>query len=93
MSIETLLDDLDAKGSADAIAAFFAEAGISGLRGTPDQCPVAHYLMANGCEVKYVDPMEVEFVVEGVLYEVETPPNVDVFIGLFDEGKYPHLCD
>lgn len=92
--ISGLVNDLNDKGSATAIAAHLAEHDIKGKRGNACSCPVAEYLTRfTPDDVPIVSVGRVEIVSPGddACSFVPTPENVRTFITQFDAGLFPGL--
>jgi hypothetical protein len=77
--------------SANAIAKFLKEQGITGKRGDANKCPIANYLHKN--LPKGVSPQSVQVAgdvaMDGV--RVNATPAVFAFIQKFDDGEIPEL--
>jgi hypothetical protein len=86
-TVESALAKLEALGSPDAIAAFFANVGITGKPRRATSCPVANYLKRE-FDTPVVAVYERAYTRKAV---TATPPTVFAFIQNFDNGEYPDL--
>lgn len=97
VQVTMLLAELESKGGHREIAAFLTSQGALGARNTEAECPVSVWLsrrlqrpllalMVNAVSVLAVprgDPQAVTM--------EPMPPNVEMFLLLFDRGEYPEL--
>lgn len=91
LTLEQALAELP--DTADGIAAYFAEQGITGQRNHNYCCPVANYVKrTTAVEDPAVEPGLVEgFGGEGEELVCETPAAVKEFVERFDKGAWPEL--
>lgn len=72
----------------DQIAEFLASVGVTGIRQSPEQCPVAVYLRRTPA-FRSVRVWADSVAIEG--RATTLPANVCLFIRRFDHGRYPDL--
>jgi hypothetical protein len=98
LKVPEVLDQLQALGSSDAIAAHFEEHGVTGRRGSASRCPVAEHVRAEtgspwvsvNCKSVSVNRPSIWPWVTERDYAV-TQPAVAEFVRRFDWKHYPQL--
>jgi hypothetical protein len=90
---KAIIDDLEAKGDANAIARYLESIGITGIPGDGALCPIANYLhtMLPDIEFQVTDTVAIEGGEDDEIFKL--PPNCIIFITAFDSGEYPKLSD
>lgn len=95
-TVRDVANQLQALGTAEAIAEFFRENGVMGLRRCPDACPVANHVKAQPLGSTWVSagPIGIGVGLKDKdaqwAYAEEIPAVID-FINNFDMGVYPEL--
>jgi hypothetical protein len=90
MTEQQALDLLNGMGqTADEVAAFLKEKGITGRVALALHCPVAAYLSSQGGDIG--GAVYTQYASQNVLVKVPEP--VFAFIRAFDAGKYPELVE
>lgn len=94
--LKELMDDLDAKGSAEGIAEFFAAKGVVGEVNCCWQCAVANYLSNRTKKTVMVGHTHVSAFHDNGQTRDEVSMlgaygNILAFISQFDSGSFPNL--
>jgi hypothetical protein len=88
-ALSDLITQLEARGSADAIAAYLERLDCSTVTA---YCPIEIYLARHGYESTVIyQELEARRLPRGDWQKMPTPPYVRQFIARYDKGLYPGL--